>query len=300
MSRGTEVMPRVSLVKGDDRRGNIRRSLELVSDEIRRGLRSRRVVIKPNFVSTSVQLASSHADQIRGILDFLMGFYTGRVVVAEAACGDTMEAYGNFGYFSLVREYGVELIDLNRGPFEYLSIKDRRGRTMSVRVSSLLLDSDNYLVSAARLKTHDTVVVTLSIKNAAMGGIYAGDRALVHQGVRRINLNISEIAGRIWPDLSVIDGFEGMEGDGPVHGTPVSTGIAISGTDPLAVDRVACEVMGVDFARVGYLQYCLEKGLGEGDLRRIEIVGQRISDCARPFRLHGSVEEQYRWREGLR
>jgi len=290
-------MPRISLTKGSNRRESIKNSLELISDEITQALRSRQVIIKPNFVSTSVQLASSHADQVRGILDFLRGFYMDRVIIAEAACGDTMEAYRNFGYLSLTREYDVELSDLNKGPFEVLSIRDREGRTKSIRVSSLLLDRDNYLISAAKLKTHDTVVVTLSIKNMVMGSIAAGDKVLVHQGMKQTNLNISGIAERIWPDLSVIDGFEGMEGDGPIHGSPVHTGVSISGTDPLAVDRVACEIMGVDFSKVGYLQYCFEKGLGEGELHRIEVLGLTVGECIRPFRLHRSVKEQYEWRD---
>ncbi len=290
-------MTRVSLIRGEARRENVRRSLELISDDVRRGLTSKRlIVIKPNFVSTSVQLAASHIDQMRGILDFLTGLSDVRVVIAEAACGDTMEAFSNFGYYRLQKEYGVELMDLNRGPFERVSILDRRGRRVPVRVAALLLDRNNYLVSAARLKTHDTVVVTLSIKNMAVGSIFLSDKVLIHQGFKRINLNIAEIAERVWPHLSVIDGFVGMEGDGPTYGVPIELGLAISGTDPLAVDRVAVEVMGVDFERVGYLCHCAGRGLGEADLQRIEILGERLEDCIRPFRLHSTVRQQYRWR----
>ena len=290
-------MPKVSLIKGNDRRDNIRRSLELISDDIRKDLKSRQVIIKPNFVSTSIPLASSHVDQIRGILDFLNRFYSGRALIAEAACGDTMEAYRNFGYIGLLKEYDVELIDLNKGPFEKIPVLDRRGRTIRVRVSSLLLDKSNYLISAAKLKTHDTVVVTLSIKNAAMGSLFISDKVLVHQGFKQTNLNIAEIAGRVWPALSVIDGLVGMERDGPTLGSPIHVGTAISSTDPLAADRVACEIMGVDFNKVGYLYHCFRKGLGEADLQRIDIVGQTLSECIKPFRLHSTVEEQYGWRD---
>jgi uncharacterized protein (DUF362 family) len=146
------------------------------------------------------------------------------------------------------------------------------------------------------MKTHDTVIVSLSIKNLAMGSIFSGDKKSVHQGIRATNRYIAAIAEQIWPDLSVIDGFEGMEGDGPTRGDPVSLGVAIASADALAADRVACEIMGVDFHSVGYLHYCEEKGLGEADLKKIEVLGERVSDCVRPFRLHHRVNEQYAWK----
>ncbi len=290
-------MPKVSLIKGENRRENVKKSLDIISDDIKKGLNSRRVIVKPNFVSTSIQLASSHIDQIRGILDFLKEIYTDRVTIAEAACGDTMQAYENFGYFSLPKEYNVELMDFNKGPFEEIPILDRRNRTIHVRVSGLLLDRSNYLISAAKLKTHDTVVVTLSIKNMVMGSIFVSDKALVHQGIKQINANIAKIAEHVWPDLAVIDGLEGMEGDGPTHGSPIDVGVAMSSTDPLSADRVACEVMGVNFGKVGYLYHCSRKGLGEADLQGIDIQGHSLKECMRPFMLDSRVKEQYKWKD---
>jgi uncharacterized protein (DUF362 family) len=289
-------MPRVSLIKGDDRREITRHSLELIADDIKKGLGSKQPIIKPNFVSSTIQLASSHVDQIRGILDFLTSFYHGKIIIAEAACYDTIKAYKNFGYMRLPDEYNVELIDLNIGPYETVSITGRDNKPIAVKVSSLLLDKNNYLISAAKMKTHDSVVVTLSVKNMAVGSIVGQDKKDVHQGVRNTNLNIAGLARNVWPDLAVIDGFEGMEGDGPTGGDPVLLNVALASTDALAADRVACEIMGVEFHSVGYLHYCAERGLGEADLDKIEVLGERVTDCVRPFRLHHAVEEQYAWK----
>ncbi len=292
-------MVKVSLVKGGKRKDTVKKSLDLISEDIKKGLKPGKVIIKPNFVSTSVQLASSHADQIRGILDYFREFYDKKIIIAEAASpftGGTPEGFENFGYHQLTEEYNVDLMDLNEGPFEKIPILNKNGDTIHVRVSKLLLDRNNYLVSAAKLKTHDTVVVTLSIKNIAMGSIYAGDKVMVHQGYKYTNLDITEITGHVWPDLSVIDGLVGMEGNGPEYGTSIDVGTAISSIDPLAADRVACEVMGVDFNKVGYLWYCAGKGFGESDLSKMDIRGQSLNDCIRPFKLHSTVEEQYKWK----
>lgn len=290
-------MSTVSIIKGKNRRDNIRRSLECISDDIKRGIIGRQVVIKPNFVSTSIQLASSHVEQMRGILDFFRDFYKGKIIIAEAACGDTHSAFRNFDYYVLPDEYDVELVDLNQDTYKLIQIEDSKGNPFNVRVSTLLLNKDNYLVSAAKLKTHDTVVVTLSIKNMAMGSVLLSDKAKVHQGVKQTNLNIAKLAHYIWPDLSVIDGLMGMEGNGPISGDPIHVGIAIASSDPLAADRVACEIMAIDFLKVGYLYYCAERGLGETDLNKINVIGESIKECITPFRLHSRVKEQYRWRD---
>lgn len=263
---------------------------------MRNSLQKRQIIIKPNFVSTSIQLASSHADQIRSILDFLADYYKDRLIIAEAACGDTMQAYRNFGYHDLVKEYNVELVDLNKGPFEEIFLGDNDRKKMCLRAASLLLDEGNYIISAAKIKTHDTVVVSLSVKNMGMGCIADEDRQRVHQGYARTNLNIARIAKQAWPDLAVIDGFVAMEGDGPSHGDPVDLDIAIASTDALSADRVACEIIGVDFDKVGYLHYCSEWRMGEGDLENIEVLGSKIDECNIPFKLHHAVNEQYQWK----
>jgi uncharacterized protein (DUF362 family) len=292
-------MPTVSLVKGNNRRDTIKSSLDLISDDIKKGLKPGKLIIKPNFVSTSLQLAASHADQIRGILDHFREFYDKKIIIAEAASplsGGTREGFEKFGYYQLAEEYNVELLDLNESLFESVPILDKEGRTIHVRISGVLLDRDNYLVSAAKLKTHDTVVVTLSIKNMVMGSIYTDDKAMVHQGYKYINLNLAEMAGLVWPDLAVIEGLTGMEGNGPEYGTPVDSGVAISSTDALAADSVACEVMGVDINKVGYLHYCSEKGLGKSDLEQIDVRGEDLNECIQPFSLHSTVHEQYKWK----
>lgn len=289
-------MTRVSIIKGESRRNNVRKSLDLISDDVKKGIGTRQVIIKPNFGSSTVQLASTHIDHIRGILDYLKDFYKKKVIVAEAAASDTLEAFKNFGYFRLFEEYDIELIDLNRGLFEMVAIEDFMGKPLMIKVAEILKNQGNYRISSARLKTHDTVVITLSVKNMAIGSVLLPDKVKVHQGIRQINLNIARLAKHVWPDLAVIDGLEGMEGEGPNSGNSIHVGIALASNDPLAADRVACEIMGADASRVGYLNHCVTSALGELDMERIEIVGTPLEKCIKRFRLHSTLEEQYKWK----
>ena len=197
----------------------------------------------------------------------------------------------------LLDEYNVELRDLNKEACQVYPIAAGRNRSIPVRLSCLLMDKDNYLISAARLKTHDTVVVTLSLKNMAAGCIIKHDKIAIHQGVKQINVMIAELAALVWPELAVIDAFEGMEGEGPTQGDPVHLGLGIASADALAADRVGCAIMGVTFDDVGYLHTCAERGMGESDIEKLEVLGERLEDCIRPFKLHSSVNEQYAWRK---
>ena len=158
------MRPRVSIVKGNNRRDNVRKAIELIADDVVQSVAGKRIVVKPNFVSSSNQLASSHVDQVRGILDFFKeSGHRKDIFIAEAASGDTGKAFEHYGYELLIREYGVKLIDLNQGEYSIIPIRDYHGNRIDVRVSRLLFDKDIYLVSATRLKTHDVVVVTLAI-----------------------------------------------------------------------------------------------------------------------------------------
>jgi uncharacterized protein (DUF362 family) len=174
-----------------------------------------------------------------------------------------------------------------------------------------MLNPDSYIVSVAKLKTHDRAIVTLSLKNIVFGspikdsGFAFGanrkegaksDKSIVHgSGYRGINYNLFAVGSRLHPNLSVIDGFEGMEGNGPNNGTPVDHRVCIVSTDWLAADRVAVELMGVDFTKIGYLNYCAQSGLGEADLSKIQIIGESLSKHIKPYKMHSSYEKQLVW-----
>jgi hypothetical protein len=64
----------------------------------------------------------------------------------------------------------------------------------------------------------------------------------------------------------------------------------------LAVDTLAAHLMGYPLVEVGYLYYCAQIGLGQGDLNQIEVVGNIApTDVARPFAPHPQHQQQRRW-----
>ncbi len=101
------------------------------------------------------------------------------------------------------------------------------------------------------------------------------------------------------PARKGVDGYQAMEGNGPVGGTPVEHRGAVASLDWQAAGRVAVALMGIDLEKVGYLNYCAA-GMGEAQLDRMEILGGRVSDHVRKYRLADNVDQQLEWMKPLR
>jgi uncharacterized protein (DUF362 family) len=326
----------VALAHGDERYGNVSAALNLIAEQI--NLRDKqRILIKPNFVSTVHQLAATHVDAVRAVLDFLRARTAAPIVIAEgAALSDTFDGFRNFGYLPLVEAYGVELCDLNRDDWLPVTVYDRHLRPQQLRLARRVVESD-CRISVGPPKTHDAVIVTLSLKNMVMGSLISdhangggtlgllrwaadivpkpikqlpfvenmkgrmasgsgSDKMAMHQGYPVINLNLAKVAPLVAPHLAVIDGFAGMEGEGPNFGDPVGWHLAIASTDFLAADVLTAWLMGFEPADIGYLVYVGRLGLGVSDLVAIEVVGASAADCRRPFRPNSTTSEQRHWR----
>jgi uncharacterized protein (DUF362 family) len=301
----------VAITSGDNRADLAFRALQPFSKQIKLAIGGRRVVLKPNNVSTEIPLCATHVDTLQGILEFLKSINKlDNVIIAESAAnGPTFDGFKNYGYFPLANKYPVKFVDLDQEGFEIRYVFDEKDfRPHPVRFSRIILNPDSYIVSVARMKTHDWAIATLSLKNIVfgapikdMGFAFGGnrregtksDKSIVHgSGFRGINYNLYDLAPLLHPHLAVIDGFEGMEGNGPTKGTPVDHRVCVVSTDWLAADRVAVELMGIDFSIIGYLNYCAQTGLGIADLSKIEIVGESISKHIKPYKLHDNIEKQ--------
>jgi hypothetical protein len=96
--------------------------------------------------------------------------------------------------------------------------------------------------------------------------------------------------------LAVLDGFQAMEGPGPLNGDLVEWDIALAGTDALAVDSLMAHLMGFDPADIGYLNYCHRLELGRGAINQIEVLGNVAPNSVRRrFRPHPTYKQQCRW-----
>jgi uncharacterized protein (DUF362 family) len=306
----------VAFAAGNDRRDMMREVLKPFAKEIGEGIRGKKVVIKPNLVWDGNALCATHPDAVRGVLDFLKPMYKGTVTVAESTASPkgTMYCFEEYGYKPIEREFNAKLVDLNTDSWTNIWIQDSNGYPIDIKIIDTFLDPNTYIISLARMKTHDCVVATLGFKNMLMAAPLnvmknrtefvsnQHEKAKMHLGpvnreTRGINFNMFLLSQHVRPEFTIIDGFEGMEGKGPAGGTPVDHRIMLAGPDVVSVDRVGIELMGIDYTNVGYLQWCSAAGIGQGDRAKIDIIGPDTAKYVKRYRLHDNIDWQLKWKE---
>ncbi len=303
---------RVGLARGRDRRENVYQSLELVREDIEAKVADQ-VLLKPNFLSNKNQLASTHPDAIRGVIDFLLSTSTPpkQIIVAEGGNEDfSGETFANFGYPELQNEYSVpiRLVDINvEKEWEETTIYMAGGVETIVRMPKIVLECP-CTISVAVAKTHDVCVVTLAQKNMIMGTLHKDDRIKMHgypshaerilpSEAQVLNVNLIRLAQYLKPDIGIIDGTEGLQGNGPGGTDVVELAAAAASVDVFAVDSVMAKAMGFEPMELGLLHYADSLGYGVGDLARIEVLGTPIVDVAKAFKPHETTDKQLQWRE---
>ena len=298
-----ETPSRVSLVKGESRYDIVMRALKLVEDDVLAAIGNKRVLVKPNIVLSQCALCCTPVEATRAVLDWLKPHYRKRVLIAESGNQNTMEGFKNYGYLDLKKNYDVEIADLNLEKGEYRYMLGLDNKPVGVRIIKTFLDPDVYVISLARMKTHNYVFVTLSLKNVLMAAPlneYGGrnDKGLMHMAAASRNdllhFNMFHLGQEVWPDLAVIDGFEGMEGKGPAWGTPIASRVALASRDALACDITGTRVMGYDPKTINYLTAMAEAGMGQGDTGKIEIVGTPLEQCVMKYKPNPDMAEIYK------
>jgi uncharacterized protein (DUF362 family) len=142
------------------------------------------------------------------------------------------------------------------------------------------------IVSLAKMKTHHWAGATLSMKNLfglVPGSVYGWPKNELHQvGIDESILELNRIFRHTF---AIVDGVVGMEGNGPIQGTPKQVGVLVMGSDLPAVDATCCRIMGIDPSRVDYLRLASERSLGIIEEAHIEQRGESIRSVQTPFEL---------------
>jgi uncharacterized protein (DUF362 family) len=303
----------VSFTTGTERRQMLFEVMKPFQNEIKSGLKKKQLIIKPNMVVTNTALCATHVDALRALLEFVKPFYKGQIIIAESSSSvNSSDGFKNYGYLDLAKDFNVKFVDMNTSSTGTpVCIMDRNLHVDKIQVSDLLTSPDNYVISISRLKTHNSVVMTGAVKNLAMGaplnpGAVNGAKPISYKrnmhsgGSRFLHYNIFLEAPYILPDFSIIDGLEGMEGNGPINGTPVDHRIAMASFDPVAIDSMAARLMGIPLENVGYLNYCAAGGLGNIDRDKIDIIGGKDPDKSIiNYKMGSNIAMQLEWKDPL-
>ena len=222
-------------------------------------VRGKAILLKPNLVepSRAAPQINTHPALVRAAVEVFRRWDAREVLVAEGQghCRDTDFVLEQSGLGPVLDEARVEFIDLNHD--DLFLVPNRQGCTRLKQLAlPLALRRADLIVSMPKLKTHHWAGVTLSMKNlfGVMPGVYYGwpKNVLHHAGIAE---SIVDITATVRPHLAIVDGIIGMEGDGPIMGTPRAAGVVVMGTNLPAVDATGARLMGINPWRIAYLAY---------------------------------------------
>ena len=267
----------VSVVKveGEDIEEALNKSVDLLGGV--REIRGKKLVaIKPNLCSLKSPYSGATTDPriVEAIIKKIRAISPCEINIVESntAHATADESFETLGYVDLEKKYSkVKCVNLSRDSKVRLSLNGKIFST--IRVPETMFFSE-YLISVAKLKTHVDYRYSGVLKNG-YGFLLLSPRERTHyhgfmkQALADIN--------RIYkPDLSVIDGIVGMEGFGPLEGTPKKIGVIIASKDPVAADTVGAQIMGINPTSIKYLKYAENQGIGS--MKEIEVLGSDLQE----------------------
>jgi uncharacterized protein (DUF362 family) len=145
------------------------------------------------------------------------------------------------------------------------------------------------IIHLPTLKTHGHSVTTGAIKNA-FGGLLKEVRHYCHKYIHETLVDLLIMQKEIHPQVfAVMDGTVCGDGAGPRTMIPKIKNYILASDDSVALDSVAAKMMGLEPLEIPYLKMAEERGLGSADLRRIEVVGEDISEVNFHFKTKKSL-----------
>ena len=286
----TEKKSAVAIVKSN---ANLKKAISDSLDLIDFKLVKKNVFIKPNLVIPAKPNSGIITDSavVASLVEVLREEYGAKEILVSdgTQIGCSIEdCFELGGYKKVAEKHNLKLVDLNtvkrdKVPWKYGLID----------LPTLL--QEYCYVNMPKIKTHSQTTVTLSLKNQK-GLLSVSDKKLFH----KIGLHepIAELYHIVKPDLVLVDGLIGLEGDGPTTGgksRPLN--LIIAGTVALEVDQVCCQIMGISPEEVKHLRIATGLGNnGKTDIRGMSVAELNVKPFIRANEDLRKIGKVYYWR----
>src|SRR5271163_1165862 len=247
-------------------------------------VRGKRVLLKPNLVEfESSTVINTDATIIAAAVEVFHQLGAAEVKIGEGPGHrrDTLDMADDAQYRASIPRFESIFTDLNRDDVSL--VKGFAGEEKFYFPNTVL--GADLIVSLAKMKTHHWAGATLSMKNffgVVPGSVYGWPKNKLHylgiaESVVALNRQFRSKA------FAIVDGVIGMEGNGPIQGTPKPAGVLVMGRDLVAVDATCARIMGIDPEKITYLGMAAD--LGHVHPERIEQRGETIASVHTNFAL---------------
>ncbi len=270
----------VALVKENDVQANVTKVFDLlggVSNLIEEGSK---VVLKPNagHAAPPESAVDTNPEFVRAVIREIKKAKPSKIIIAEAAAlgCDTLTCFEVSGIAEVAREEGVELIDIKREKdLINVPVRGYKSNISHVLLPRFIVEAE-HIVNLPVLKTHASMLFSGALKNIK-GVVQDAVHLLMHR--QNLAMAMMDVWYAVRADINIMDVTYAAGGYSPHTPTPLYYGCALGSLDPVAVDRVACEIAGIDADSVDYFKVAEEAGFGNGSLDDIEIVGESVDTC---------------------
>jgi uncharacterized protein (DUF362 family) len=249
---------------------------------------NRKVVLKPNFVEFDPRgVINTHPAVLAATIEAFRRLGAREVVVAEGPGHRRDNEYllSASGIGDALSDTGTTFVDLNHDTVRRVALDSDYSGLGHLYLPETVLDADLF-VSLPKMKTHHWAGVTLSMKNLfgiVPGSVYGWPKNLLHwAGIGDSILDINATIGV--PRFNIVDGIVGMQGNGPIQGDPIRSGVMVFGADPVAVDATCSRLMNIDPSKIGYLEQA-DAFLGNLGYDVIEQIGEPVDRFQQDYRV---------------
>ncbi len=267
------LLRRVSQYNLEETEAFVRDAVGLLDSPGRSFAAGQKVLIKPNLLrgARPERCVTTHPAVVEAVCRVLKDCGAGRIDIGDSpAFGSLPYVARQAGYAPFVKKYGVRFAAFSNP----VPLETEEG-VPHLKIAGNLSDYDR-VVNLPKFKSHRQMTLTLGIKN--LFGCVIGKRkpvlhCLVDNDKVKFGRMLVDIARRIDPCLTIVDGIQAMQGNGPMNGDPYPLGLLSAGRDLTALDRVLADIVQVPLSRVYALEAARQKNFGNYSLEAIELVG---------------------------
>ncbi|MBU1108324.1 MAG: DUF362 domain-containing protein [Candidatus Riflebacteria bacterium] len=249
-----------------------------------------RVLLKPNMLSCKEpeKAATTHPAVIEAVARICCE--AGATVFIgdspPAIFGRAEEFWDKTGFAAAAANSGAQLLNFESGDKKLVRFNSN-GRQLTVYVTQHYYEAD-LVINLPKMKTHNLTRITGALKN--LFGLLPGlAKAQWHKAFPRpveFSDFITDLAHQLPCGLTIMDGIEGMDGQGPAGGRVVKPGVLMAATSPVTIDLGFCKIVGLNPEEIPMLRRCQALNWGAASLDQIEIVGEPIETLTiRDFRV---------------
>ena len=251
-----------------------------------------KVIIKPNLVATPTDRLSGGVTRwevCMAIYEMVAAMGATPILAESSACGvNTEDVIKKCGYQDL-RDQGIPFVNLkDKANDDMICTMPMKHGTIlqSFKTWELVRDADA-IITVPVLKTHDQTEITLGMKNLK-GLLCDVQKKEFH--TKGLVDSVCDLVETLKPCLEIIDGTYGQQGLGPIYGETRKMDLIIGSKDLVACETVAGLIMGYEPEEVMITKQAYERGLGEMDIDKIDVVGKQIDEVKSRFKRTSEVE----------